>query len=126
MVSNATISQEVLDAFAGVKNKSLRYAIAGVQDGTSNVVLLDQGAREETMDQMKAKLGNVPCYISFDFEKHMDDGRNVCKNCFIKYSPDTCTSMPQKMALQNYGGNVKSAANPNKEFQINDLLDLTE
>ena len=124
MVDNANVTQAVRDAFAGVTGKRLRYAIAKCNG--ADIELADQGERAEGLDELRAKLGSDPCYILFDFEATKDDGAKLLKTCFIKFSPDSCTNMAQKMALQNYGNSVKNCVNVNKEMQINDLNDLTE
>ena len=71
-------------------------------------------------------LSDQPCYVVYDFEATRDDSSTLCKTVFICYSPDSCTSMQAKFALQNYKGAVKSKVMAHKEMQINDKADLTE
>ena len=91
MVSNANVSQEVVDAFAQVTSKALRWTIAKV-DG-ENIVHVASGAREQTLADLNAALGDSPRYAVFDFDATRDDGSTLCKTVFIAYSPDSCRSM---------------------------------
>ena len=84
------------------------------------------GAREQTLDDLNAALGDTPVYAVFDFDATRDDGSTLCKTVFIAYAPDSCRSMQEKFALQNYKNAAKSKVNCHKEMQVNDKADLTE
>ena len=75
---------------------------------------------------MAAAVGDEPRYIVFDFEAKKKDGSGLKKIVFIAYAPDTCCSMQQKFALQNFKASCKSNINAHKEMQVNDKRDLTE
>ena len=92
----------------------------------STCVLVAQSAdRSADLASLTAVLSDVPVFIVYDFEATRDDSSTLCKTCFICYSPDSCTSMQAKFALQNYKNAVKSKINAHKEMQINDKADLT-
>ena len=124
MVNQANVSGEVAEAFAAVKGKHLRFAICKIEG--AEVQLVGTGERTAPLEQLTAQLGDVPCYIVYDFEHTKADTSTICKTCFINYSPDSCTSMQLKFALQNYKASVMSKINIQKEMQINDLADLTQ
>ena len=65
---------------------------------------------------MVAALDNDPAYVLFDYEAQKADTSMLMKQCFITYSPDSCTSMAKKLALQNYKASVKSATSATKEM----------
>ena len=125
MVDPANISPEVIEAFAKIQSKELRFAIAKV-DGAV-VVLESTGTRDQGFAECAAVLPrDDPRYIAFDFEAQKSDGSKLVKCVFISYSPDDCTSMQKKFALQNFKGSVKSKLNVQKEMQINDHNDFNE
>ena len=56
-----------------------------------------------------------------------DDGRDVSKICFIMWSPDTCSSTKEKMLYASLKDSFRASVEPiNKEFQINDMLDMKD
>ena len=118
------VSAEVIEAFAGLTGKSLRWVIAKV-DG-SDINLVQTGVRTSTLEELNAVLGDDPCFIVFDYEATRADGSTLCKTCFICYAPDSCTSMQRKFELQNFKACVEAKINFAKEMQINDKADLTE
>ena len=122
MVSNADVSQEVVDAFGQVRSKALRWVVARVED--TAVVLEATGARESTLEELQAAVGNEPRYIVYDFEHTKDDGVHMTKTCFIAYSPDSCTNIQSKFALQNFKRSAMSKIQAHKEMQINDKSDI--
>ena len=124
MVDQASISQEVLDAFAQVNSKTKRWCIAKVED--SQVVLEAVGERGDDIAALAAAIGDEPRYVLYDFEADKPDGSKLQKIVFICYSPDTCTSMNQKFALQNFKQSVKSKSNCHREMQVNDKRDIKE
>ena len=124
MVNQANVNGEVAEAFAGVTSKNLRFAICKVEG--AEVQLVGTGARAEGLEELRGQLGDIPCYVVYDFEHTKADSSTMCKTCFINYSPDSCTSMQMKFALQNYKASVMSKINSQKEMQINDLADLTQ
>jgi len=93
MVDQANVSAEVCEAFANVTNKTLRWVIAKIEEGGSNVVLEKSGPRESTLEELCAALNDDPCYVVFDFEATREDSSTICKTLFISYSPDSCSSM---------------------------------
>ena len=95
-------------------------------DGATCNLVGQSAARSEGLDTLLAALGDQPCYAVYDFEATRDDSSTLCKTVFILYSPDTCTSMQMKLALQNYKAAVNSKVKTQKEMQINDKADLTE
>ena len=102
----------------------MRWAIAGIQE--PDVVLVKTGPRESTLADLCAELGDEPCYVVFDFEAVREDTSTISKIVFVAYSPDTCTSMKKKFALQNFKASVKAKINCHKEMQINDKADFSE
>ena len=124
MVDQGNVSLEVIEAFAGLTGKSLRWVIAKV-DG-SDINLVQTGVRTSTLEELNAVLGDDPCFIVFDYEATRADGSTLCKTCFICYAPDSCTSMQRKFELQNFKACVEAKINFAKEMQINDKADLTE
>ena len=92
---------DVVKAFADVTAKKLRWVIVRVDEPT-NIVLVETAPRDSTIEACQAKLGDEPLYILYDFEAVKSDGSKLMKACFLTYSPDTCTSMQKKFALQNY------------------------
>lgn len=124
MVSNANVTQEVKDAFKAVTKKEARWAIAKVEG--DSIVHVASGPREHTIADLHAALGDTPCYVVVDFDATREDGSTLCKTCFIAYSPDSCRSMQDKFALQNFRESVKSGVMCHKEMQINDKADCTE
>ena len=109
MVENAQVAQEVCEAFTAVTRKSLRWATAKVEG--ESVVLAATGARESTLEELAAAVGDECLYIVFDFEHTKDDGVHATKTCFIAYAPDSCRNMQAKFALQNYKRSVMSKVN---------------
>ena len=95
-------------------------------DGATCNLVAKSEARTDNLDTLLAALGDEPCYAVYDYEATRDDSSTLCKTCFILYSPDTCTSMLMKMALQNYKAAVNSKVKTQKEMQINFKEDLTE
>ena len=95
-------------------------------DGAICNLVGQSAARSEGLDTLLAALGDQPCYAVYDFEATRDDSSTLCKTVFILYSPDTCTSMQAKLALQNYKAAVNSKVQTHKEMQINDKADLNE
>ena len=124
MVSQANIHEDVATAFAGVSGRTLRWAIAKVEDG--NVTLVQTAPRDADVASIAAAVGDEPVFIVYDYEGVRDDGSTYCKTCFICYSPDTCTVMAKKFELQNFKGSVKAKCASQKEMQINDKADLTD
>lgn len=86
--------------------KELRWAIVKMVD--SNAVLVATGERAEGVTELLTKLDDTPVFISYDFDGTRADGSTLCKCLFITYSPDSCTSMPAKFALQNFKAGVKA------------------
>ena len=91
MVSQANVTQVVCEAFGKVTGKHLRFAICKI-DG-ADVVLVATGERQEGLEELRNQLGDVPCYIAYDFEHTKADSSTMCKTCFINYAPDSCNSM---------------------------------
>ena len=56
MVENAQVAQEVVEAFAGVVAKKLRWVTAKVEG--ESVVLAASGARESTLEELVAAVGD--------------------------------------------------------------------
>ena len=124
MVDQGNVAPEVIEAFAGITAKNLRWAIAKVEG--SDIKLVETGPRADTLETLSAKLANDPVFVVFDFEATRDDSSTLCKTCFICYAPDSCTNMARKFELQNFKACVEAKINHHKEMQINDKLDLTE
>lgn len=128
MVDQANVSQEVIDAFSAISAGDKRWAIAKVED--SQVVLEALGDKTDDcpadIAAMAAATGDEPRYIVFDFEAKKKDGSGLKKIVFIAYSPDSCSSMQLKFALQNFKASCKSKINAHKEMQVNDKRDLKE
>ena len=121
----ATVSQAVIDANAEIKRKNLRWAIFKIEG--SEIVVESTGERAHGMDEFRAAIDTPHCrYALFDFEKARPDGGILCKQTFVVYAPDTCTSMAEKMGLQEYRSSIKAKVDSAKDFQINDIADLTE
>ena len=78
-----------------------------MEDSTAVLVAQSEN-RAATLDTLTAVLSDQPCYVAYDFEATRDDSSTLCKTVFICYSPDSCTSMQAKFALQNYKGAVKA------------------
>lgn len=115
MVDQANVTEEVLDAFAQVSAKQLRYAICKL-DG-ANITLESTGPRDSGYDEMKAALpADDVRYVVFDFEATKPDGSKLMKTCFVAYSPDDCREMAAKFAMQNYKECVKSKINCQREL----------
>ena len=94
-------------------------------DGSTCNLVAQSAERSEGLTELLAVLGNEPCFVVYDFEATRDDSSTLCKTIFICYSPDSCTSMPAKLALVNYKAAVRSKIQTQKEMQINDKADLT-
>ena len=97
MVDQANVAPEVIEAFAGITGKLLRWAVCKVEG--SSVNLVETGPREDTLENLVSKLGADPVFVVFDFEATRDDSSTLCKTCFICYAPDECTSMQRKFEL---------------------------
>ena len=123
----ATVTQGVIDANAGVKSKQLRWAIFKVEG--SEIVVDQTGERDSDIEALRSAIHteNSNCrYAIYDFEAKRADGASMSKICFISYAPDSCTSMPEKMGFMDYKQAVLAKVDSRKDFQINDLGDLTE
>lgn len=121
----ATVTQAVIDANAAVKAKNLRWAIFKIEG--SDIVVESTGERSDGIEQFVAAINTPHCrYALYDYEGQRDDGSPLCKQCFIIYAPDTCTSMQEKMGLQEYRPAVKAKVDAVKDFQINDIADLSD
>ena len=78
-----------------------------MQDSTC-VLVAQSEERKDGLESLTAILSDQPCYVVYDFEATRDDSSTLCKTVFISYSPDSCTSMQAKFALQNYKAAVKA------------------
>ena len=87
-------------------------------------MLVATGARESTLEELAAAVGDEPGYIVYDFEHTKDDGVHMTKTCFIAYSPDSCTDTTKKFAMQNFKRSTLSKIQAHKEMQINDKADI--
>ena len=83
------------------------------------------GERDSGVEEMAAATPDWPCLLYYDLEAEKPDGSTLKKLIFISYSPDTCTNIVAKTALQNYRSSVKAKATVHKEMQVNDKRDLT-
>jgi hypothetical protein len=104
----------------------LRYVIAKVEDNSANIVLVKKAEREATLEALCNDLTDEPCFVVYDFDATRPDGSSLHKTCFICYSPDNCTVMAKKFAIQNFKACVMGKISSHKEMQINDKADLTE
>ena len=86
-----SLTPEVVEAFAGVKLRSFRFAIAKIED--KSVTLVSTGPRDQGIEELRAQLGDDPCQIVYDFEHTLADGANMSKICLFTYVPDTSKSM---------------------------------
>ena len=124
MVDVANVTQEVEDAFKAIVEKQMRWCIVKFEG--SNAVLEASGDRDSNIAAMAAATPDMPRLMYYDFETPKADGTTLKKLVFISYSPDTCTDMVAKTAMQNYRASVRAKTTVHKEMQVNDKRDLTE
>ena len=69
----------------------------------------------------------MPRFVIYNLSWTKSDGCKVSKICFIMWSPDSCSNVKEKMLYSSLKDSFRGTCDPiNKEFQINDMLDLKE
>ena len=127
MVSASNVSADIASTFSELTKNKVRYLIAKISDDNDQDIVLDkQGPADASWDDFKADVPeDQPRFIVYNLAWTDADARNISKIIFINYVPDACTKMALKFKYANLKEGMKSSLNPlNKEFQINDHLDL--
>ena len=127
MVSVSEVHEDVTKAFIEIKNNQAKYLIAESSENTV-VTLCAKGGADATMDDLKNDLAkDLPRFIIYNLTWNTDDGRKMSKIVFIMWSPDSCSDVKAKMLFASLKDSFRATCNPiNKEYQINDILDLKD
>ena len=129
MVSASCVQKEVAEAFKAVAGNKAKFIVADLENETGNEIKLSaMGELGSTIDDLKAAVPeDQPRFIIYNLQWTKDDGRKLSKLIFIMFVPDACKKLPLKFQYANLKESFKSACQPiNKEFQINDHLELEE
>ena len=80
------------------------------------------------MDDLRGALAaDSPRFIIYNLAWTANDGRKISKIVFIMWSPDSCSSIKDKMLYASLKDSFRATCEPiNKEYQINDMLDLKD
>lgn len=127
MQSHIQFDEGVIDTFTGLKMKSThRYLVLKINDSGDKIVIDKLGEKAETFENMTDALpDDEGRYIVFDYEKNLDDGRQLKKLLYIFWSPDTA-SIKKKVLYSNNNGNIKSTFDLSINISCHDRSDIEQ